>query len=59
MRSDNPGSVAKTGPIGSLYMRTVSGELYVKTDAGTSTNWKLLTKKSQEIVQACRAARHF
>lgn len=40
--SVNPSVVATNGPGGSLFMRS-TGELYVKTDSGTSTNWSLLS----------------
>ena len=36
--SDDPTSVAKEASAGSIYMRT-SGEVYKKTDNGSSTNW--------------------
>ena len=36
--SDDPTSVAKEAAAGSVYLRT-TGEIYVKQDAGSSTNW--------------------
>jgi hypothetical protein len=41
--SDDPTSVAKDAPASSLYLRQGTGEVYVKTDAGSTTNWNLLT----------------
>lgn len=43
--SDDPTSVAKDAPIGSIYIRSGTGEVYVKQDAGSSTNWKQTTYK--------------
>ncbi len=40
--SDDPTSVAKDAPIGSLYIRGTTSEVYVKQDAGSSTNWTRL-----------------
>ena len=37
--TDNPTSVAKTAPIGSLYIRSGTSEIYKKLDSGSSTNW--------------------
>lgn len=39
--SVDPSIVATNGPGGSMFMRS-TGQLYVKTDSGTSTNWTLL-----------------
>lgn len=40
--SDDPTSVAQNAPQGSLYLRTgATSGLYIKTDAGSSTNWVL------------------
>jgi hypothetical protein len=41
--SDDPTLVAKNAPASSLYLRQGTGEVYVKTDAGSSTNWNLFT----------------
>lgn len=38
--TDDPTSVAKDAAIGSVYIRGGTGEVYVKQDAGSSTNWK-------------------
>lgn len=35
----DPTSVATSAPKGSLYLNTSNGNLYRKTDAGSSTNW--------------------
>lgn len=43
--SDNPTSVAKNAPAGSIYLRT-NGTAYLKTDAGSSTNWTLMAAGS-------------
>ena len=42
--SDDPSSVAKSAPRGSAYFRDngAIGELYIKQDDGSSTNWTLL-----------------
>lgn len=40
--STNPSSSAVDAPKGSLYMNTSNGNLYVKQDAGSSTNWTQL-----------------
>jgi hypothetical protein len=37
--TDNPTSVAKNAPIGSIYIRSGTSEIYKKTDSGSSTNW--------------------
>ena len=39
--STSPAVVAEDGPKGSLYLRTggTNGELYIKNDSGSSTNW--------------------
>lgn len=39
--SDDPTAVAKDAPAGSLYFRSGTGEVYVKQDSGSSTNWSL------------------
>lgn len=44
--SDDPTSVAKDAPQGSLYIRFGAAEVYLKTDAGSSTNWNLLPDSS-------------
>lgn len=37
--ASDPTSVAQNAPRGSLYMDTANGQIYRKTDAGSSTNW--------------------
>jgi hypothetical protein len=37
--TDNPTSVAKSAPKGSIYLDVTNGNVYKKTDAGSSTNW--------------------
>lgn len=37
--SVNPSSSATSAPRGSIYLNTSTNALYVKTDAGSSTNW--------------------
>lgn len=39
--TDNPTSVAKSAPQGSLYFRSGTTEVYRKLDNGSSTNWEL------------------
>lgn len=41
--SDNPTVVAKDAPASSIYLRAGTNEVYVKQDAGLSTNWTLLS----------------
>lgn len=41
--TNDPTSVATNAPAGSLYFRTSTGTIYRKTDAGTTTNWVLLS----------------
>jgi len=41
--TDNPTSTAKSAPIGSVYIRSGTSEIYKKTDAGLSTNWSSLS----------------
>jgi hypothetical protein len=36
---NDPTSVAKDAPQGSLYIRSGTDEIYIKQDAGSSTNW--------------------
>ena len=38
--TDSPAVVAKDAVIGSMYFRSGTSEVYVKTDAGSSTNWE-------------------
>lgn len=38
----DPTSVATTGQIGSLYLNTSNGNVYRKTDNGSSTNWSAM-----------------
>ena len=40
--SDDPTSVAKDAPIGSLYIKSDDGVHYRKLDAGSSTNWEVV-----------------
>lgn len=42
--TDDPTSVAKDAPIGSIYLRTGAsgGDIYKKLDAGSTTNWEIL-----------------
>lgn len=44
--SSDPTSVAVNSPIGSLYIRSGTNEVYVKADSGSSTNWNRLTNTS-------------
>ena len=37
--SDDPTAVAKDAAIGSMYIRSTTGVLYQKQDAGSTTNW--------------------
>lgn len=37
--TDNPTSVAKNAPKGSIYMDVTNGNVFKKNDAGSSTNW--------------------
>ena len=37
--TDDPTSVAKSADIGSIYIRSGTREIYVKTDNGSTTNW--------------------
>lgn len=37
--TDNPTSVAKNAPQGSIYIRSGTGVAYIKQDSGSSTNW--------------------
>ena len=37
--SDDPASVAKSAPQGSLYLRSGTNVWYIKQDSGSSTNW--------------------
>ena len=37
--SDDPTSVAKDAPASSIYLRSGTDEIYIKTDSGSSTNW--------------------
>lgn len=37
-----PTTTATTGNVGSLYFNTTTGDIYRKTDSGSSTNWVLL-----------------
>lgn len=48
--TDNPTSVAKNAPASSLYLRSGTAEVYVKSDAGSSTNWTLLSTGSADPV---------
>jgi len=40
--TDNPTSVAKDGIRGSLYIRSGTGDIYIKQDDGVTTNWNLM-----------------
>lgn len=40
--TDDPTSVAKSAPQGSLYVRSGTGVLYQKQDSGSSTNWNII-----------------
>jgi len=48
---DDPTSVAKTAPQGSIYMRTGAsgGNLFTKDDAGSSTNWTVLLSSAASV----------
>ena len=41
--TDDPTTVAKDAPEGSLYIRGGTDEIYIKSDAGSSTNWTQLS----------------
>lgn len=43
---DDPSSVAKSAPQGSIYIRLGAGDIYIKQDSGSSTNWSLVAKAS-------------
>lgn len=38
----DPSSSATSAPVGSLYLNNSNGNLYIKQDAGSSTNWNLV-----------------
>lgn len=42
----DPSSSATSGEPGSLYHNTSSGEVYIKLDSGSSTNWKKIITES-------------
>lgn len=44
--TDDPTSVATTAPKGSLYHNTSTAAIYRKLDAGSSTNWEILTSSA-------------
>jgi len=49
--SDDPTSVAKSAPKGSLYLRQTGsgdGSVFVKLDNGSSTNWQNLASGGAE-----------
>lgn len=46
--SDDPTSVAKDAPAGSMYIRQGTSEIYKKLDSGSSTNW---TKENNYVAQ--------
>lgn len=49
--SADPSAVATTAPKGSLYMQYgASGLLYVKQDAGSSTNWTLISPDPSTVL---------
>lgn len=49
--SVNPQSTATSAPIGSLYLNTITGDVYKKIDAGSSTNWTKLGADSSAITK--------
>ena len=51
--SDNPTSVAKDAPRGSLYLRNSgsTGTAYLKQDNGSSTNWSLVASLDTGITE--------
>lgn len=51
-QSADPTAVAYSAPIGSLYFRSGTSEVYKKLDAGSSTNWKLLETSAIEALGA-------
>lgn len=53
--SDDPTSVAKDAPRGSLYIRSGADEVYLKTDAGSSTNWVNIITGAGASLTASRA----
>jgi hypothetical protein len=46
----DPTSSATSAPIGSVYLNSSTGALYRKLDAGSSTNWKLITDSAERAV---------
>lgn len=50
--SADPSSSATNAPAGSMYLST-NGNAYVKTDAGSSTNWNKLERNKEVLVIAC------
>ena len=46
--TDDPSLVAKDAPKGSVYLNVSNGKLYVKQDAGSSTNWTYLISSSEK-----------
>lgn len=51
-QSADPTAVAYSAPVGSLYFRNGTSEIYKKTDAGSSTNWKRVEKSAIEALGA-------
>jgi len=49
-QSADPTAVAYSAPVGSLYFRSGTAEIYKKLDAGSSTNWKMLEKSAIEYL---------
>lgn len=41
--TDDPTTVAKDAPISSLYLRSGTSSVYIKVDAGSSTNWNIVS----------------
>jgi hypothetical protein len=48
--SDDPTSVAKNANFGSLYLKSDDGQVYRKTDAGSSTNWNRMLDSADGLL---------
>jgi hypothetical protein len=49
--ADDPTVTAKEAPLGSWYVESDTGEIYVKQDAGLSTNWKPIVNSTASLTQ--------
>jgi hypothetical protein len=47
---DDPMTVPKAGIPGDLYIRSITGQHYIKTDSGTTLNWNILTTGVDYVV---------